>query len=331
METSVVNQSTRPVPPQAPMSDGYDDEISLLDLFNTLWPAKYWILGAGVLAAALAVLISLQMPNVYRSEAVLSPIADSKGGGLAGLAGQFGGLANLAGISLGGGSGVDKATVAIETLKSRAFLATFIERHQLRVPVIAAEGWDQEKKEWLIDPEIYDIQQQQWVREVKPPKQQVPSDLEVIEQFRKVLTVSQDKKSMIVTLSVDSYSPEYSQKWAQALIKDVNEYLRSKDVDEAKRSIEYLTREIETTPLTQIQAVLYQMIEEQKKTVMLASVRDGYVFQVIDPPVVPELKAKPKRALIVVVSVFAAMFLALFTVLARSAFKNAVEKNNKGE
>ena len=48
------------------------------------------------------------------------PAQGDSGGGLSQLAGQFGGLASMAGISLGGGKGDDNA-IAIELLKSRSF------------------------------------------------------------------------------------------------------------------------------------------------------------------------------------------------------------------
>ena len=51
--------------------------------------------------------------------------------------------------------------------------------------------------------------------------------------------------------------------------------------------------------------VFAQLIEEQTKTIMLANVSKDYVFDVIDPPVAPELKSKPSRAVICVLGTFA--------------------------
>ena len=63
--------------------------------------------------------------------------------------------------------------------------------------------------------------------------------------------------------------------------------------------------------------VFAELIEEQTKTVMLANVTDEYVFQVIEPPVAPELKSEPQRALICVLGVLLGGMLALVMVLIR--------------
>ena len=60
-----------------------------------------------------------------------------------------------------------------------------------------------------------------------------------------------------------------------------------------------------------------ELIEKQTKTVMLANASDEYVFQVIEPPVAPELKSEPKRALICVLGTLLGGMLAVLFVLIR--------------
>ena len=60
-----------------------------------------------------------------------------------------------------------------------------------------------------------------------------------------------------------------------------------------------------------------KLIEQQTKTVMLANASDEYVFQVIEPPVAPELKSEPKRALICVLGTLLGGVLAMVFVLIR--------------
>ena len=48
------------------------------------------------------------MPNQYKATALLAP-AQSSGGGLSGALGQLGGLASLAGVSIGGGESSEGA------------------------------------------------------------------------------------------------------------------------------------------------------------------------------------------------------------------------------
>lgn len=303
----------------------YTDEVSIAELFSVLWKRKYWILSAGIGAGLLSILIVLAQPNVYRSDAILSSTSEAGASSLGGMANQLGSLASLAGVNFGGRSGLDNATLAIETLKSRVFLTDFIKRHELVVPIMAAKAWDTAKQEWVIDPDIFNTSEQKWIRKAKGSSSLEPSDLEVYKVFSQMVSINQDKKTQIITLSVESLSPVFAQKWANDLILDINAYIKQKDVQQAEKSIKYLSDEINATAITYMQTVLYQLIEEQKKTVMLASVRDGYVFQVIDPPVIPEEKTRPKRAVIVVLSLIAALLVGVVVVL----IENSLKKNQR--
>jgi uncharacterized protein involved in exopolysaccharide biosynthesis len=66
-----------------------------------------------------------------------------------------------------------------------------------------------------------------------------------------------------------------------------------------------------------MQTIFYQLIEEQTKTIMLANVRQDYVLEVIDPAIVPEEEAQPRRALICVLTTLLGGFLAVIFVLIR--------------
>ena len=51
----------------------YDDEIDLRELFRSLWAGKWLISGTTFVAAVIAVIIALMMPNIYRADALLAP------------------------------------------------------------------------------------------------------------------------------------------------------------------------------------------------------------------------------------------------------------------
>lgn len=299
----------------------HEQEIDLIKLIKIIWAGRYWISGAGAVFGVVALFVALALPNFYIAEAVLAPVSDGNKGGLASLAGKLSGIANFAGIDVSKGGGVDGSVLGIETLKSRAFLIGFINRHQLHAPLMGAKSWNIDNQTWEYDPERYDEIKKQWVRKAESSKKAEPSDLEVYEVFRNSIEIYQDKKTQIVTLSVESISPVYAQKWAELLVRDLNDYLREKDIDEARRSTAYLTKLAESTSFAQMQTMLFGLIEEQTKTIMLASVRDGYAFQMVDPPVVPERKSGPRRGMIVIVAVFFSMMVAalvwFFVVVAK--------------
>jgi len=190
---------------------------------------------------------------------------------------------------------------------------------------MAADGWNATSDALEIDNDTYDTDTQEWVRNVSAPLKPAPSDIEAYKRFMNdVLIVSQDKKSGLVTIGIDFYSPTLAKQWVDWLVTDINDYMRAKDLSSAERTISYLSEQLESTSIADMQTIFYQLIEEQTKTIMLANVRQHYVLEVIDPAVVPEKEVEPKRALICILITLLGGFVAVVIVLVR----NFMHKNN---
>ncbi|WP_289117414.1 Wzz/FepE/Etk N-terminal domain-containing protein [uncultured Idiomarina sp.] len=306
-------------------SDYQNDEIDLRELFGIIWQGKWWIIAITFVFALGSVIYSLSLPNIYKSEATLAPTEEASGGGLSQMAGQLGGLASLAGVNLGS-QGADKTTIALEILKSRAFIKGFVEKYDILPELMAVEEWNRDTG-IVFNSELYNSEIKEWVREVEPPKQPEPSSWEYVKVFREsVLEVSKDDTTGLVTIAVNHQSPEVAQQWVAWLIEEINNHMRERDIQEAKRSLEYLDKELQSTSLSDMQQVFYQLIEKQTQTIMLANVRPEYIFQTLDPAVVPEQKAKPSRALICIIGTFLGGFLSVGFVLVRNIFRKEDEK-----
>ena len=292
----------------------YDDEIDLRELFGVLWKGKFTIVIIGVLATAIAVMVALSKPNIYKSEAVLAPVGKSAGGG---LASKYGGLASLAGISLPS-TGVDKTGIALEFLQSREFLRQFIQRHPDVLPeLMAVDKWDSGSNELIFNDSVYDAKNNVWLREAVAPRKAEPSVQEAHAAFSGMLSVATDKNSGLVTIGIEHRSPYVAQKWVSWLVDDINQVIRDQDVEQAEKSIAYLKEQISETAVADLQAGFFEMIQDQIQTIMLAKATPEYLFKTIDPAVVPELKVKPKRALIVVLGGLLGGMLGVMWVLIR--------------
>lgn len=294
-----------------------EDEIDLAELWHAIWSGKLIIIAISALFVILSVIYAINQPNIYRATTLLAPASEQGGAsGLSKMAGQFGGLASLAGINLSGG-GTDKTGLALEVLKSRVFIEEFINRHDILVPLMAVENWNVNTNKLTLDEDIYDEKTQKWVREVKAPREPKPSSWEAYKVFYEIFTVARDKDSGMITLSLEYNSPEMATNWLLLLVHDINTVMREQDKAEAQRSIDYLRIKLQETQLADMQTVFYQLIEEQTKTIMLAEVSQEYVLKTVDPANAPEEKAKPKRALIVVLGTFLGGILSMLIVLIR--------------
>jgi len=292
-----------------------DDEIDLAELWRAIWAGKWIIIAVTTLFAIASVVYALSLPNTYKSEALLAP-AEAQSGGLGGMASQLGGLASLAGVNLGGGK-TDKTALALEIMKSRAFIFKFIEKYDITAELMAGKSWDLNSNTLIFDDEIYNSENKKWLRDVKLPLMPKPSLQESYKAFQKIVSIEQDKTSSMVTISIEHYSPHVAQRWVNWLVDAINEEMKTRDLIEANNSIIYLNKQLDKTRVADLQEVLYQLIEEQTKTIMFANVREQYVLKTIDPALVPELKAGPKRALICVLGMLFGGILAAMIVLVR--------------
>ncbi|EJL6724720.1 Wzz/FepE/Etk N-terminal domain-containing protein [Vibrio alginolyticus] len=320
------NPNYLPYPPQ-PQST--DDEIDLRELFKALWKGKWIVIATTFVFAVSAVLYALSLPNIYKADALLAPAESSNGGGLSKMAGQLGGLAALAGVNLGT-SESSQTDLAVQVMKSRQFIEVFIKKHNLLVPLMAATDWDLTNNKLILDEELYNPNTGEWLREPNGLRSSTPSAQEAFEVFNKeVLNISQDKESGLYTVSVKYYSPYVAQQWVNWLIEDINNVMRERTIAETSQNLAYLNTQLQKTAVTDMQSTFYKLIEEQTKSLMLAEVQEEFIFKVVDPAVVPELKDGPKRALICVLGTVLGGMLGLVIVLIKFAFQKEEDADNQ--
>jgi uncharacterized protein involved in exopolysaccharide biosynthesis len=285
------------------------DEIDLSDIWRVLVKYKRIILLSAFGAAIVAAGISLLLPNIYRAEVLLVPVQsdDPKSGGMAAALSGLGGLASMAGIALGGGGSTEE-NLAI--LKSREFLWKFVQEKKL-MPVLFEDEWDESQKKW---------------KEADPKEQ--PGQLDVYRLFNDagMLGVSTDKKTNLVTVSIDWIDPEIAAAWVSQLVAQLNQYLRHEAIARSERNLKYLNEELAHTQLEEMRKTLFDLIGQEQKNAMMANAQREFAFRVIDPAVVPDKKIKPKRAIIVLLSAVLAGFISMFVALMKDR-REAVTTN----
>jgi len=306
------------------MAEHYDDEIDLRELFSVLWNGKKLIIGITAIFALVSVFYALSIPNQYRATALVSP-AQGSGGGLSGALGQLGGLASLAGVSIGGGES-SEAQVAQEIMRSRGFIEEFISENNLAVEVFAAEGWDMGSNQLEINSDIYDVDSLLWVRDAPAGKTAEPSGWELFKKFSGMFSVSEDKKTGMVSISVEYFSPELAKEWVDRLVIGINQHMQSRKLEKVNINIQYLEAQIQKTSIAEMREVFYTIIEEQIKSKMLAEASPEYAFVTVSPAMVPEEKSQPKRALICILGTLLGGMLATLIVLVRHYAFNGSDK-----
>jgi uncharacterized protein involved in exopolysaccharide biosynthesis len=267
----------------------YDDEIDLWELWDTIWSGRWLIIAITSVFTMGGVAYALLAQEWYKADVVMAP-ADAKQS-MSGALAQFGGLASLAGISLPGAG--EQAPVAV--LKSKEFARAFITDLNLM-------------PEFLKDAE----------------ESGKPLDIrDAVRVFdTSVRTITEDKKTGLVTLSIRWKDPDTAAEWANILVQRLNDRLRQQALTESERNVAYLQKEMAATSVVSLQQSMGRVLEGEMQKLMLARGNEEFAFKVIDRATPPKLRESPKRSLIAIVSMLAGGFLGVLVVFLRKAIQN---------
>ena len=292
----------------------YDDEIDLRELFGALWAGSRKIIAITAVFAFVSVIYALSLSDQYKATVLLAP-AQSDSSDLSGALGQLGGLASLAGVDIGSGES-SESQMAQEIMKSWSFIDVFIAENNISVEVYAAEGWSRGSNELQIDDDIYDAETKTWLvendntGEVGPP-----SSWKLFESFSERLVVSENKKSGLVSVSIEYYSPQIAKQWLDMYVAAINAHMQQRQMEKVTNNINYLQAQIENTSIAEMREVFYTIIAEQTKNKMLSEASPEYAFVAVSPSMVPEEKSQPERAFICIIGTLLGGILSVLLVL----------------
>jgi len=280
---------------QPPQASGELDAIDLMQVAQIIWAKRAWIALFTLLVTASSVAYVLTATQWFRAQAVLIQRDAASGSRLASQLSQLGGLASLAGLSLGSSNTQEP----LGTLKSWGFANRFILSNQL-------------------------------VEELSAPKPVPVEDADrqkhitkLVDRFRRsVLSISEDRKSGLITVAIRWKDPVIAANWANKIADQINDELRARTLEESTRNIEYLQAQLKTTGAVSLQQAIGSLLETEMQNLMLAQGTDEYAFRVIDRAQPPARPVKPRRTAFVL----AAFIFGLFGSVAASLMAAPVAK-----
>ncbi len=276
-------------------------DVKLKSLAEIVSRDRKLILIVTLVFGVIALVGAIFSEKQYKSTVQFSVVTNQQhGGGAGGMMSQFGALASLAGVSIGGDS---EKFEAIALLQSRYLTEMFIEQNDL-LPVLYPKSWDAKAGRWINS----------------DPKK-IPTLWKAEVQFRKLRTVVQDPKTGLVTLSITWRDPVLAAKWANGLVALTNKLSRDRAIRDSERNIAYLRDQATKTQLVPVQTALSTLLENEYKQSMLAGGNEEYALKVIDPGAVPELPSSIRRAFVVLGGLLGGLFLGLLFVFVRSSWR----------
>jgi uncharacterized protein involved in exopolysaccharide biosynthesis len=259
------------------------DPTDLRAIARILVEHKFIAAAFALAGALIAGVLAFVAEPVYRAEIVVTEVRDKGMTSVAQtFARQLGGLASLAGINVAPDAGPGQEAQAL--LSSRRLAEEFVTRENL-LPILAKKSG---KPDTL------------W---------------KTVEGFRTgVVVISQDRRNGVTTVAMEWTDAALAAQWANGYVALANDLLRGHALEEASRNINYLNEQIAKTNVVELQRVMYNLVQNEMQSLMLASARKEYAFTIIDPAVAPERKVRPNRR--VMVATGAALGLLLGTAVA---------------
>ena len=265
-----------------------EDGVDVGAVAARLWAKRWWIVASVVFFTGGLTTLAFVMTPKYRAATVLISTAQEHsnlGNALGGAIGSLGGLASLAGINIGGSNQETEESLAV--LRSQQFTEGFIQDLDL-MPKLFASRWDANAHRWK-------------------PGAEPPTLAQAFKYFDAgVRTISQDKKTSLVTVQIEWKNRVEATEWANTLVERLNEEMRVRAIAKTDASLGFLNKELNATSVVSTREAINRLIEGQIKQRMLANVTREYAFRVVDKALVPDRDdtVKPKKFLMIAAGPF---------------------------
>lgn len=271
-------------------------DITLTDLWNWVSEARVWIASIGLFGASIGATYAFVSQSWYQAEVTVLPASNR---GVPAIGTQLGGLASLAGLSLGSTSNSEPVAV----VRSGEFTRLFIEQNNL-LPLLFANRWDEGagrwKRHWL------------WAE---------PDWRDGVRLFENsVRSISEDKKTNLVTISVEWKDPELAASWANSIVDLLNDQMRQRALIDAERNVAFLRQELATATVVPLQQSIGRLLEGELQKLMLARGNREFSFRVIDRATPPKWRSRPSGVRSVVTGLFLGALLGLFLSIYRRQY-----------
>lgn len=291
------------------------ETADLISMLRVLFDKRKPIIFFTSLITFCSIIVSLWLPNIYTSEAVLL-VREQDNNSIQGQAPTLGGLQAFSGLNFKAGNEElsKRANEGIYIIRSRQFYKMLVDKYNYIPPIMASKSFDHSNNK-LIYSGAYDENLNVWA----DGKQ--PSYEDGYNEYSDIVSVSRNVKTGFLTLRVDHLSPYFAQELASNIIDEVNARMLSSDMSDANQSLAYLTEISQTPTYSETKSAIAKLIERKLNVLVVSSIHKDYVFKYIDPPSLPVIKTGPPRAIIVLISLMISFITSSIYFLAIPYFK----------
>lgn len=330
-------------------------------LFKIIWKEKVWVILITLLFTIGGIVYALLAREEFLSTGKILPEYQSKAGGL----GQFAGLASLAGVDLssatGGGADAIRPDLYPDVLKSTPF---FLDLFKVKVKTRSNKEmtFSQFYDIFILDSKInkentkvkFPISNQYIAVSYQTEKN--------LKDLRERISAVIDKKTGLITVTVKLPDPVVATIITDYSMNFLTNYITNYRTEKAKRDLNFLAErldaakgkyytnqakkaqysdqyqlsmmKLQTADLQRerieseykISSTFYNTLLQKYEEAKLKLQQETPVLKVLEPPVVPNKRSEPKRAIIVILATFlGGIFGIIFGLIRKKNYKLVIK------
>ncbi|TPE63656.1 hypothetical protein FJQ54_02000 [Sandaracinobacter neustonicus] len=288
--------------------------------------AGWHILLAFVIGMLLLAILYLALSTPkYTTILKVVPIASQNPG----VSGRLGGLASLAGVSLGLSGQDSDFGLFLDGLKSRETAAAVAGEHEIVSRMFPAE-WNQTTKSWLPPPETILSRLKRSL--LGPNESWRAPDASRVQEFITTnvkVVVSQD--SSIVLVSMENADPEFARNLISRLAYHSDRLNRERALVRAADHVRFLETELARETLAVQRDSLTELLTQQLRTRMMASSNLPYSADIFSAASTVDRPTSPNRPLILIGALVFGHFLGILALFAREEWRNEKQQEEFGK
>lgn len=335
--------------------------IDFSAFFKIIWKEKVWVVLITLLFTIGGIAYALFVREEFVSTGRILPEYQSKAGGL----GQFAGLASLAGIDVssaaGGGSDAIRPDLYPDVLKSTPFFLELL-KIKVRTKENKEMTFSQFYDTFVLDNKI---EEKDTKIKFPTSNQYIAVSYQTeknLKDLRERISAVIDKKSGLITVTVKLPDPLVATIITNYSMNFLANYITNYRTEKAKRDLDFLAErldaakgkyynnqakkaqysdqnqlsmmKLQTADLQRerieseykISSTFYNTLLQKYEEAKLKLQQETPVIKVLDPPVVPNKRSEPKRAIVIILATFlGSIFGIIFGLIRKKNYKLVVK------
>ena len=282
----------------------FDD---LLADFDIVYRGKWGILAVVAVGMVCIAAYLYFVDDVYRAEAVIMPLKGM----------EYERLEGLMGDSVQATYYSFTSSKIRAVLTSRRFNVQVVGHYDL-LPILFREHWDAGKGRWRATPDKCGAPRSGLGKILgmrKDFSECPPSSLDGAKKLLGKLQLRNDVNNRL-TVRFDDKDPEFAVAMVNRYLNDLDKYLRAETLARAMDNQRYLGALISAQTNSEIKRNLRGLLMRQIELEMYTKAKSTFLFEIVDPPLLPECPVKPGRIKVAVVGL--SLFFMLGVVLVYS-------------